>query len=364
MVEKVPASHLLLTTIAALAALQTEISWDLTCRRLPDVLKFIQFPNDKDELDDACRSLDYLLKRYNRQQLAIPETVISKVPSLVRYLNHSYRHVQRSARSVLNTIAAGSDEESQAILDAGILPILKRFLMDQYRRVHACTLVSKLTAGNANQIQQIIDSGVMTIVINIVCNFVHTDVTTWKEAAWAVANALDGRRTQEQFKQLVHDGPLEAMAIVLAQYSSDFAARGDKGVFKQESTSRFLRCLDQASIHLPSIQPLHNPSLIATIEEVFSLEGYRTYQRDSKNRFKRYVQLTYNKLTSSPDPDKDFEQKLTLAMKRFTLEEYCLLYYKANYQGSRRCINQTNEYRQDQRVGREKANSFTVSLSN
>src|SRR5271156_3073383 len=327
MVEKVPASHLLLTTIAALAALQTEISWDLTCRRLPDVLKYIQFPNDKDELDDACRSLDYLLKRYNRQQLAIPETVMSKVPSLVRYLNHSYPHVQRSARSVLNTIAAGTDEESQAILDAGVLPVLKRFLVDPYRRAHACTLASKLTAGNPQQIQQIIDTGVMATLINIVISYRHIDIATWKEAAWAVANALDGRRSQEQFRDLVHDGPLEAIATVVASYSSDFGRHGDRSVLKQESTSRFLRCLDQATIHLPSIQPPHNPSLITTIEEVFALEGYRTYQRESKNRFKRYFQTRLQQVDFSPDPDKDFEQKLTLAMKRFTIEEYyCLLY--------------------------------------
>ena len=86
MVEKVPASHLLLTTIAALSALQAEIPWDLTCKRLPDVLQYIQWPNDKDELDDACRSLDYMLKRYNRQQLSIPASVMSKVPFLIRYL--------------------------------------------------------------------------------------------------------------------------------------------------------------------------------------------------------------------------------------------------------------------------------------
>src|SRR5437667_1025690 len=110
MVAVVPASHLLLTTIAALAALQAEIPWDLTCQRLPDVLQYIQFPTDKDELDDACRSLDYMLKRYNRQQLSIPQTVMEKVPLLVRYMTHSYKHVQRSSRGVINTIASGSDE--------------------------------------------------------------------------------------------------------------------------------------------------------------------------------------------------------------------------------------------------------------
>src|ERR1700737_3957124 len=160
MVEKVPTSHLLLTTIAAVSALQAEISWEVTCKRLPDVLRYVQWPNDKDELDDACRSLDYMLKRYNRQQLSIPESALSKVPFLIKYLTHSYRHVQRSSRGVLNTIASGSDEESQVLLDEYILDVLTKFLDDPRKRAQACTTISKLTAGHVHQIAQIMSEGV------------------------------------------------------------------------------------------------------------------------------------------------------------------------------------------------------------
>jgi importin subunit alpha-6/7 len=283
MVDKVPASHLLLTTIAALSALQAEISWDLTCKRLPDVLRYIQWPNDKDELDDACRSLDYMLKRYNRQQLSIPVSVMSKVPYLIRYLTHSYRHVQRSSRGVLNTIASGSDEESQALLDANILDVLNRFLNDPSKCANACTTISKLTAGNSHQIAQVVEAGVMRKLIKIISDFDY-DISKWREAAWAVANALDGRRSPEQFKQFVLDGAIEPLCKVLANYSRDFAIRGDEGILKSETTFRLLRCLDQATIHLPELQGQDYvvPILLAMIEEVFSMEGYRDYRRESK----------------------------------------------------------------------------------
>lgn len=283
MVEKVPASHLLLTTIAALSALQAEIPWDLTCARLPDVLRYIQWPNDKDELDDACRSLDYMLKRYNRQQLSIPASVMFKVPYLIRYLTHSYRHVQRSSRGVLNTIASGSDEESQALLDANILDVLSKFLNDSNKCATACTTISKLTAGNASQIAEVMNVGVMTKLIRIISNFDY-DIPKWKEAAWAVANALDGRRSPEQFKNLVQDGAIQPLCRVLANYSRDFASRGDNGFLKSETTFRLLRCLDQATIHLPELQGQvpSSPNLVSMIEEVFSLEGYRDYRRESK----------------------------------------------------------------------------------
>lgn len=289
MVENVPASHLLLTTIAALSALQAEIPWDLTCKRLPDVVRYIQWPNDKDELDDACRSLDYMLKRYNRQSLAIPESVMSKVPFLIKYLNHSYRHVQRSSRSVLNTIASGSDEESQALLDANILNVLDRFLFDPMKTAYACTTISKLTAGNADQIARIMDYGIMTKLISIITYRTH-DLIMWREAAWAVANALDGRRSPEQFKVLVMEHAIEPLCNVLMQYSMDFAKRGDEGQLKSETTFRLLRCLDQATIHLPELKDegFIIQKILGMIEGVFATEGYRNYRRDSKSRITRY----------------------------------------------------------------------------
>src|SRR5579859_3072280 len=288
MVENVPASHLLLTTMAALAALQAEIPWDLTCKRLPDVVRFLQWPHDKDELDDACRSLDYMLKRYNRQSLAIPESVMSNVPHLINHMTHSYRHVQRSSRSVLNTIASGSDEESQALLDANILDVLDRFLFDPIKTAYACTTISKLTAGNADQIARIMECGIMTKLINIITYRTH-DLTTWREAAWAVANALDGRRSPEQFKTLVLEHAIEPLCTVLLQYSMDFATRGDEGQLKSETTFRLLRCLDQATIHLPEVKSEGYivQKILAMIEEVFATEGYRNYRRDSKSGITR-----------------------------------------------------------------------------
>lgn len=292
MVEKVPASHLLLTTIAALSALQAEIPWDLTCKRLPDVLRYVQNPNDKDELDDACRSLDYMLKRYNRQQLSIPASVMSKVPYLIRYLTHSYRHVQRSSRGVLNTIASGSDEESQALIDSNILDILNKFLNDPNKCAQACTTISKLTAGNSGQIARIMNMGIMIKLIRIITSPVY-DLAAWKEAAWAVANALDGRRSPEQFTVLISDGAVEPICEMLAKYSQDFALHGDEGVLKSETIYRLLRCLDQVTVHLPILKMREQvvSKLSFMIEGVFQLEGYRNYRRESKSGLTRYLDL-------------------------------------------------------------------------
>jgi hypothetical protein len=105
-----------------------------------------------------------------------------------------------------------------------------------------------------------------------------------------VANALDGRRSPEQFRELVWGGALQPLCKVLANYSRDFAVKGDEGVLKSETTFRLLRCLDQATIHLPELggHVPTAPRLISMIEEVFASEGYSNYRRDSKTGVTRY----------------------------------------------------------------------------
>ena len=165
---------------------------------------------------------------------------------------------------------------------------MDRFLFDPIKTAYACTTISKLTAGNADQIARIMECGIMTKLINIITYRTH-DLPTWREAAWAVANALDGRRSPEQFKTLVLEHAIEPLCTVLLQYSMDFATRGDEGQLKSETTFRLLRCLDQATIHLPEVKSEGYivQKILAMIEEVFATEGYRNYRRDSKSGITR-----------------------------------------------------------------------------
>ena len=285
MVAKVPASHLLLISIAALSALQEDIPWELTCKHLPDVLQYIQTSDDDSELDDACRSLDYILKRFVRQQLSIPKAVMDKVPYLIKHLMHPSQYVRNTSNDVLNTIASGSDEESQVLLDSNILDVLTKLLDDSDRCGQACILISKFTAGNAKQIACVMENGIMTKLINIVTNL-YGDLETWRDASWAVANALDGRRSPEQFRSLVLCGAIEPLCKMLAIHSHRFASEGDEGHLKIKTTRRLLRCLDQATIHLSSLQGpdfAHVPNIISMVEEIFTRESYHSYQRESKN---------------------------------------------------------------------------------
>ena len=285
MVDKVPASHLLLISISALSALEAEIPWELICKRLPDVVRYIQSPNGWAELDDACMSLNYIIKRFLRQQLPIPQSVMDKVPYLVQYLTHSSRYVQKSSNAVLETIASDSDEQCQVLLDSTILDVLSQFLDDSRKCAQACTTISKFTAGNAQQIGRIIEKGIMKKLIDI-AEYFYCGLRKRKGASWAIANALDGRRTLEQFRSLVLDGAIESLCKMLEVHSHCYEKRGDKGHLKIKTTERLLWCLDQATIHLPSLQGPDSvivSKLVARIEKIFMRQGYQNYQRESKN---------------------------------------------------------------------------------
>ena len=74
---------------------------------------------------------------------------------------------------------------------------------------------------------------------------------------------------------------------MLAMHNHCFASQGDEGHLTIKETERLLRCLDHATMHLPSLQVgpdfdhVHN--IISMIEEIFTKEGYDNYQRESKN---------------------------------------------------------------------------------
>jgi len=106
-------------------------------------------------------------------------------------------------------------------------------------------------------------------------------------------------------------GKVRSLCKMLASHSNCFDAHGENGHLKTETTYRLLRCLDQATIHLPAIQgpEFVVPNLLAMIEQVFTRQGYQTYRRESKSGI------------TSPDPGSGFEQMLTLAMKRFSLDD-------------------------------------------
>ena len=158
-------------------------------------------------------------------------------------------------------------------------------LQIRYVQSQTCALISKFTAGNAQQIACVMESGTMMKLIGMI-SYLDGDLQTWRDASWAVANALEGRRSLEQFGSLVLEGTIEPLCQMLAEHGAFFQSWGDEGHLGIKTTERLLRCLDHATIHLPSLQGPDFavvPNLITLIEGIFTTESYHNYQRESKN---------------------------------------------------------------------------------
>lgn len=103
----------------------------------------------------------------------------------------------------------GPDEETQVLLDAGVLDSLNRLLTHHKKTVRkeVCWSVSNITAGNSNQIQCCLDTGLIDKIIYILN---HDDPEVRKEAIWGLSNSTSNATDQQMF-HLVQKGIIQAL---------------------------------------------------------------------------------------------------------------------------------------------------------
>merc|ERR1711879_330204 len=75
-----------------------------------------------------------------------------------------------------------------------------------------CRAVSNITAGNNSQIQAVLDAGIFPVVTSLITT---GSLAVKKEAAWVVSNATTGG-TPSQFQQLVDLNCIGALASLLS----------------------------------------------------------------------------------------------------------------------------------------------------
>ena len=88
----------------------------------------------------------------------------------------------------------GSDEQTQAVIEAGGLVVMTTLLTHPKMNVvkEAAWMVSNVTAGPPEQIQAVIESGIVPAIVEVLG---RGDFKAQKEAAWAVTNLTSGECT-------------------------------------------------------------------------------------------------------------------------------------------------------------------------
>ena len=107
----------------------------------------------------------------------------------------------------------GSDEQTQVVIDNGILHKLQSLLCHLKENIvrEAVWTLSNITAGSREQVQAVIDSGLIPPLVEVLGS---GEFKTQKEAAWAVSNFTVGG-TPEQIKYLVSQKAIAPMCSLL-----------------------------------------------------------------------------------------------------------------------------------------------------
>ncbi|XP_063877254.1 importin subunit alpha-1-like isoform X1 [Scylla paramamosain] len=161
---------------------------------------------------DALWTVSYIAVGDEEGQREAVEADI--LPDLVTHLGAKERQKVIPALRATGNLVMGSNDLTDAVLAAGVLPHYSRLLVSPHHnlRREVSWALSNVTAGNRNQIQQVIDGGLLPQLVEVIGQN-HLDVQ--REAAWALSN-LTTCGSPEQLGELLLAGGASALTSVLA----------------------------------------------------------------------------------------------------------------------------------------------------
>ncbi|CAH2072023.1 unnamed protein product [Thlaspi arvense] len=178
---------------------------------LPVLERLVQ-TTDEEVLTDACWSLSYLSDDSNDKIQAVIDAGV--LPRLVELLAHPSPPVLIPALRTIGNIVTGDDLQTQMVLDHQVLPRLLNLLTKSYKKSikkEACWTISNITAGSKNQIQAVIEAG---LIQSLVWLLHSAEFEVKKEAAWGISNATSGG-THDQIKFMVSQGCIKPLCDLL-----------------------------------------------------------------------------------------------------------------------------------------------------
>lgn len=155
------------------------------------------------------------------------------IPLLVQHLSSQERKVVHPAVRALGIITSGTDFETDAVLEAGVLPVYSRLLSTNMRvKKEIAWSVSNILAGTCKQIHAVIKSGILHELMQAV----QTDeVSVKKEVIWALSN-MTQRGTQVHMDALLQVGGLQLLVDSLLADNVKIvmvAAQGIKNILEK-----------------------------------------------------------------------------------------------------------------------------------
>ncbi|KAL3307829.1 hypothetical protein Ciccas_013646, partial [Cichlidogyrus casuarinus] len=118
------------------------------------------------------------------------------------------------ALRAIGNLVIGTDKQTQAVLDCGLLKHVPTLLNNQKSTIlkEACWMLSNITAGTQSQISAVIHFNIIPSVLKLLET---AEFKVQKEACWAVCNVISGG-TGEQYDYLFSQGVLGALTSMLS----------------------------------------------------------------------------------------------------------------------------------------------------
>uniref|UniRef100_A0A8B9KMS3 Importin subunit alpha-4-like n=1 Tax=Astyanax mexicanus TaxID=7994 RepID=A0A8B9KMS3_ASTMX len=172
-----------------------------TVQEILPALSVLIYHTDINILVDTVWAVSYLTDGGNEQIQMVIESGV--VPFLVPLLSHQE----------VKCLHPRTDEQTQAVLNCDVLshfPLLLTHPKDKINK-EAVWFLSNITAGNQQQVQAVIDAGLIPLIIH---QLAKGDFGTQKEAAWAISNlTISGKK--EQVEYLVQQGVVAPLCDLL-----------------------------------------------------------------------------------------------------------------------------------------------------
>lgn len=163
---------------------------------------------------DALWALSYISDGEDARIDAIIRADSTITTKLVEHVGSGKAQIVAPALRILGNFVSGNEEQTQAVIDAGVLGVAMSILNGQKKnlRKEMCWLLSNIAAGTQKQIATLV--GTKQIAEQLVNMAVEADWETRKEAIWAVSNVFTGGNDY-CVGLLVNQKGIDAMVSVL-----------------------------------------------------------------------------------------------------------------------------------------------------